>query len=97
MSQDRLVTDSQIGKMLHALGIQYTKSGKEMKPNQKYNPLPVSYRNHYQVNPDTDWEILISMGYAVKDKALNLNWYFVTAEGIAFLRELGYRFKKANA
>lgn len=87
------VSQQSIEKMLHALGIQYTKRGKEVEPNKKYNPLPISYRNYYQTALDQDWENLISMGYAVKGQHCNLNWYCVTSEGKEFLKQLGYRFK----
>lgn len=90
---NRLISNSQIGKMLHALGVQYSKNGNEIKPNKRNNPLPISYRNYYQTLFDAEWEILISEKYAIKSKCNNLNYYFVTKEGIIFLKQLGYKFK----
>ena len=83
-------------KMLHALGISYSKSKKEVQPYKNYRPKLVSERNHYQIWYDEDWEELIKLGYATKGIFLNLNCYFVTSKGIEELKRLGYIFEVRN-
>lgn len=85
-----------VHKMLHALGISYSKSGKEVQPYTNYKPKLVSQRNHYQASNDDDLEKLVTLGYATKSEALNLNYYFVTTEGMEYLRGMGYRFEDRN-
>lgn len=88
------LTAEQIRKMKHALGISHDHKNNEVVPNKIYRPKLKSYRNHYQIEQCDDWDDLVEKGLAKKKEAFSLNFYLVTAEGIAHLQELGYRFEK---
>ena len=85
--------DDHISKMLHALGISYHNDD-VLIPNKRYRPYPTSYRNHYQIKIDEDWEEMIKLGYADKGTSIDLNYYYVTKEGKEYLKEMGYRWKE---
>lgn len=91
------LSDEQIRKMKHALGISHDKKNREVVPNKIYRPKLISYRNHYQIDQCEDWDGLVTKGFAKKMEAIGMNFYLVTAEGIAHLKELGYQFEKAQS
>ena len=80
--------------MLHALGIGYGKDGQPLMPKKRYRPLPVIYRNHYQIDDDCDWNTLVKKGFAKKSRNLDMNFYIVTKKGISKLKDIGYLFKE---
>jgi hypothetical protein len=90
------ISDSQIYKMKHALGISYSKSGKNTIPNKVYRPKLNSYRNYYQISQCNEWDDLVLKNLAVKGESIGMNYYFVTSEGIEYLKDLGYKFKKED-
>ena len=88
------LNEKQIGHMIHALGISYPgRDGKLLVPGKRHKPLPVAYRNYYQVDFCEEWEDLVAKGMAVEGTSLNLHYYFVTKKGVSYIRELGYLFK----
>lgn len=88
------ITEEQIQKMKHALGISYDKKNRQVVPNKIYRPKLKSYRNHYQIDQCDDWDDLVSKGFAKKKEALGMNFYLVAADGIDHLKELGYQFER---
>lgn len=88
------LSDEQLRKMKHALGISYDLKNREVVPNKIYRPKLMSYRNHYQIDQCDDWDSLVAKGFAKKMEAIGMNFYLVTAEGIAHLKELGYQFER---
>lgn len=90
------LTQEQIQKMKHALGILHDQKNREVIANKIYRPKLKSYRNHYQIDQCNDWDDLVEKGLAKKRDAFSLNFYLVTTEGIDYLQELGYRFEKEN-
>ncbi len=86
----------QIGYMLHALGISYQRNGKALVPGKRCRPLPVAYRNYYQVSFCKEWQDLIDKGMAKESNAIGQHYYYVTPDGIAELKTLGYLFKEEN-
>ncbi len=87
------LTEEQIKKMLHAIGILWNRrKSSEIKPYIRYRPKPIAYRNHSQQELDSDWENLVEIGMAKKTTAIGLPVYFVTEKGIQYLRDIGYNF-----
>jgi hypothetical protein len=81
-------------KMLKALGILYSKSGKEVLPYKKHRPKLVSERNFYQSShKDEDWEWFVTIGHATRLDLQNAYLYSVTDSGIKLLRDMGYIFE----
>lgn len=75
----------ELKKIAHSLGIRLFES--VMSHNKKDKQLPNEfYRNYYQSEMDNTFEKLIENGFAVKDKRLNLNYYFITDLGIEKFR-----------
>lgn len=75
----------ELKKIAHSLGIRLFES--VMSHNKKDKQLPNEfYRNYYQSETDNTFEKLIEKGFAVKDKRLNLNYYFITDLGIEKFR-----------
>lgn len=85
--------EDSVYKVLTALGILYSKSGKEVQPYTKYRPKLVSERNFYQSSHDDDLESLVVFGHAIKGFFLNLPGYRITDSGIKLLRDMGYIFE----
>jgi len=90
------ISDNQIRMMLHALGIEYTRNGERTIPNKTYRPKLNAYRNYYQINNDADWNDLVDKELAVQGTHIGQNYYFVSHDGIEYLRSLGYRFTKED-
>lgn len=90
------LTQEQIRKMKHALGISHDQKNREVVANKIYRPKLKSYRNHYQIDQHNDWDDLVEKGLAKKKEAFSLNFYLVTTKGIVYLQELGYQFEKEN-
>ena len=89
------LSEKQIGYMIHALGISHPgKDGKSLVPYKRYRPLPVAYRNYYQVSFCKEWQDLIDKGMAAEANAIGQHYYSVTEKGIAHLKSLGYLFKE---
>lgn len=88
------ITPEQIRKMQHALGISHDQKNREVVANKIYRPKLKSYRNHYQIDQCDDWDNLVEKGFAHKREALGMNFYLVSADGIAHLKELGYQFER---
>jgi len=71
----------ELEKIADSLGIRLFES--VMSHNKKDKQLPNEfYRNYYQCETDNTFEKLIEKGFAVKDKRLSLNYYFITDLGI---------------
>lgn len=87
-----VLTESQLHKIKHALGISHDHNGNYTIPKKIYRPKLQAYRNYYQIKQCDDWDDLVEKGLAVKGESIGLNYYFVTAEGIQYLKDLGYRF-----
>lgn len=69
----------------HALGINFYHS--LMSENKKDKQLPKEfYRNYFQTESHPDWDRLVENKFAVKEKRMNLNYYFVTDLGIKKFR-----------
>ena len=90
-----VVTSEQKRKMLHALGVSYSKSGKQVEPYKRYRPKLRAYRNHYN-GEDQDWELLCKLGYAKKFEKFGQVNYLVTKKGIILLKGLGYIFEEED-
>ena len=93
------LTEEQIDDMLHALGIDYIrKTGKKIKPNKRYRPMPLSFRNYYQEKDNKSWNELVKQELATCIKSEN-SWqcvYFVSQKGKDTLKQLGYNWKEEN-
>lgn len=88
------ITEKQIKKMLHALGILWNRRKcSNIKPHVIYRPKPMAYRNYWQEELDSDWENLVEVGMAKKTTAIGLPVYFVAEKGIIHLQTMGYNFK----
>lgn len=86
-----VLSQEQTENMLHALGLKVR--GEFIVPHKRYRPLAKSSRNHFQTSADESWEDLVSKNLANKFSALDLNFYRVTSQGIAYLKDtLGYQF-----
>lgn len=91
-SEKKVFPEESIRNMLHCLGISHTRSNDYVQPNKRYNPYPTSYRNHYQVSQDDEWDKLVELGYATfQVNGLNLPYYRVTKKGKEYLKSLGYK------
>jgi hypothetical protein len=64
------LSESQLRKMKHAVGIEDEISG-----NYDF------YRNRYVVPSDPEWDDLIAKGLALKTRALDLDYYYLSEEG----------------
>jgi len=84
--------------MLHALGIDYTRNGKQVKPNTRYRPYPTICRNHYQTSDCKHWNLIVELGLAnfVKGKESWQDFYYVTSDGKSYLKDKGYKFKESK-
>lgn len=80
------LSQNQIEVMLHALGL--IKNGELIQSNRRYNPLICSTRNHFQIEQDDDWDVLVSHGFAGKRIAMEFPYYFVTQLGIYCLQDI---------
>ena len=88
------INKSQTHLMLHALGIEYEpRRGCVLVPGRRCRPLPRAYRNHYQIEDDYYWNVLVRKGFAKKLRNMDMNFYVVTENGIDKLKRLGYLFK----
>lgn len=67
------LTESQISKMKHAVGV--------------HSAQPF-HRNYYQVENDEDWEDILQKGYAARNVAMDLPYYFLTKKGKELIRTL---------
>lgn len=65
--------------------------GEYIEPNRRYSPYPTAYRNHYQIDVCSHWDLLVEIGYAVKGKSIGLNYYSVSEEGKSYLWDEGYK------
>jgi hypothetical protein len=89
------VTEEQIRKMKHALGISHDTTYKQnySVPNKRYRKKLVAYRNYYQIDNDSDWEYLMQNELADSFMSGKLNYYIVLDKGMEYLKSIGYDFK----
>lgn len=77
---------SQINRISHSLGINFYHA--MISHNKRDKILPAEfYRNYYQVESDTTLDELVKKKYAIKQRRMNLQYYFITDLGIEVFRK----------
>jgi hypothetical protein len=82
---ETLYTKLELNRISHSLGIDLFKAVMSHKLKDKQLPDEF-YRNHYQDEQNDVLDGLVSLGYAIKRKALALNYYHITELGVSKFR-----------
>ena len=87
------IEKNHISCMLHSLGIETRRNGDTIEPNKRYRPIPVAFRNHWNGN-NKELNQLCEIEFAFKYEKFNQVNYYITTQGIQYLKDIGYNFKK---